>query len=320
MMHHLIVILILLSQLFGQETKVEEINLSGLITDRDQEISGMDWYQDKLFLLPENLGGFLFMIPKIEILNSIRPNGKVPIAPKKTRFKTPDYKNLINGFDGFEAIAFNGNKVFISIEAEHNGQMNSYIIWGDIDPSTLDVSIDKDHLKWVDTPIQLSNISYESLLIYRNDVLMLYEANGSNLQQDVRQVVFSPLNKSITHMGFTNVEYRITDASKIDASNKFWSINYFWPGDKKLLKPGRDRILGQVRAGKSHSNSDAVERLIEFEIKNDKITTSDQEPIQLVLDEEASRNWESIVRLDDKGLLIATDKYPKMILGFVPFK
>ena len=82
MMHHLIVILILLSQLFGQETKVEEINLSGLITDRDQEISGMDWYQDKLFLLPENLGGFLFMIPKLEILNSIRPNGKVPIAPK----------------------------------------------------------------------------------------------------------------------------------------------------------------------------------------------------------------------------------------------
>ena len=320
MMHHLIVILILLSQLFGQETKVEEINLSGLITDRDQEISGMDWYQDKLFLLPENLGGFLFMIPKLEILNSIRPNGKVPIAPKKTRFKTPDYKNLINGFDGFEAIAFNGNKVFISIEAEHNGQMNSYIIWGDIDPSTLDVSIDKDHLKWVDTPIQLSNISYESLLIYRNDVLMLYEANGSNLQQDVRQVVFSPLNKSITHMGFTNVEYRITDASKIDASNKFWSINYFWPGDKKLLKPGRDGILGEVRAGRSHSNSDAVERLIEFEIKNDKITTSDQEPIQLVLDEEASRNWESIVRLDDKGLLIATDKYPKMILGFVPFK
>ena len=60
--------------------------------------------------------------------------------------------------------------------------------------------------------------------------------------------------------------------------------------------------------------------MIEFEIKDDKITTSDKEPIQLVLDEKASRNWESIVRLDDKGLLIATDKYPKMILGFVPFK
>ena len=319
-MHYLIIAIILLSQLFGQETKVEKINLSGLITDPDQEISGMDWYQDKLFLLPENLGGFLFMIPKIEILNSIRSNEKIPITPKKTRFKTPDYKNLINGFDGFEAIAFNGNKIFISIEAEHNGQMNSYIIWGNINPSTLDVSIDKGHLKWVDTPIQLDNISYESIIVYRNDVLMLYEANGANLQQDVRQAVFSPSNKNITYLNFTNNEYRITDATKIDARNRFWSINYFWPGDKKLLNPGRDRILGKVRAGKSHSNSDAVERLIEFEIKDDKITTSDKEPIQLVLDEKASRNWESIVRLDDKGLLIATDKYPKMILGFVPFK
>ena len=320
MMHYLTVAIILLSQLFGQETRVEEIKLSGLITDRDQEVSGMDWYQDKLFLLPENLGGFLFTIPKVEILNSIKSNEKVPITPKQTRFKTPDYKNLINGFDGFEAIAFNGNEIFISIEAEHNGKMNSYIIWGNINPSTLDVNIDKDHLKWVDTPIQLDNISYESLLIHRDDVLMLYEANGSNLQQDAQQAVFTPSNENIAYMSFTNVEYRITDATKIDASNKFWSINYFWPGDKKLLNPGRDRILGKVRAGKSHSNSDAVERLIEFEIKDDKITTSDKEPIQLVLDEKASRNWESIVRLDDTGLLIATDKYPKMILGFVPFK
>ena len=320
MMHYLIVAIILLNQLFGQETKVEEINLSGLITDRDQEISGMDWHQDKLFLLPENLGGFLFMIPKIEILNSIKSNEKVPITPKQTRFKTPDYKSLINGFDGFEAIAFNGNEIFISIEAEHNGKMNSYIIWGNINPSTLDVSIDKNHLKWVDTPIQLDNISYESLLIYRDDVLMLYEANGANLQQDAQQAIFTPSNESIAYLNFTNIEYRITDATKIDASNKFWCINYFWPGDKKLLKPGRDRILGRVREGRSHSNSDAVERLIEFEIKNDKITTSDKEPVQLVLDQEASRNWESIVRLDDKGLLIATDKYPKMILGFVPFK
>ena len=46
---------------------------------------------------------------------------------KKTRFKTPDYSSLIKGFDGFEAIAFNGNKVYITIEAEHNGEMVSYL-------------------------------------------------------------------------------------------------------------------------------------------------------------------------------------------------
>ena len=156
MMRFLIVILISLSQLLGKETNVQEIKLSGLITDGNQEISGMDWYQDRLFLLPENLGGFLFAIPKIEILNSIKSNEKMSITPKQTRFITPDYKNLINGFDGFEAIAFNGNKVFISIEAEHNEKMNSYIVWGEIDPSTLEIKIEQDHLKWVDTPIPVS--------------------------------------------------------------------------------------------------------------------------------------------------------------------
>ena len=54
-------------QIFGQEKNIKEIYLEGLITDKKQEISGMDWYNDRLFLLPENLGGFLFTISKVEI-------------------------------------------------------------------------------------------------------------------------------------------------------------------------------------------------------------------------------------------------------------
>ena len=320
MMRFLIVILISLSQLLGKETNVQEIKLSGLITDGNQEISGMDWYQDRLFLLPENLGGFLFAIPKIEILNSIKSNEKMSITPKQTRFITPDYKNLINGFDGFEAIAFNGNKVFISIEAEHNEKMNSYIVWGEIDPSTLEIKIEQDHLKWVDTPIQIDNFSFESLLVYGDDILMIYEANGSNIQQDVQQVVFSPSSGKISFMDFTNIEYRITDATKINKNSKFWSINYFWPGDKKKLTPGQDKILNNVKQGISHSKSNQVERLIEFEIKSSGISISDTEPIQLVLEPDMSRNWEALARLDNIGLLIATDKYPRMILGYVAFK
>ena len=63
-----------------------------------------------------------------------------------------------------------------------------------------------------------------------------------------------------------------------------------------------------------------MERLIDFEIRNDQIKLSNRSPIQLSLDKENSRNWEGIVRLDNKGFLIATDKYPRMILGYVPFE
>ena len=46
---------------------------------------------------------------------------------------------------------------------------------------------------------------------------------------------------------------------------------------------------------------------------------TDKKPIQLKLDKK-SRNWEGIVQLEDEGFLIATDKYPKMILAFLEYK
>ncbi len=57
--------LIILSILNSQEIKHKDIPLSGLITNPKQEISGLDWYGDNLVLLPENLGGYLFMIPTL---------------------------------------------------------------------------------------------------------------------------------------------------------------------------------------------------------------------------------------------------------------
>ena len=53
-----------MSFIYSNEKHVREILLAGDILDPNNEISGMDWYQDHLFLLPENLNGYLFIIPK----------------------------------------------------------------------------------------------------------------------------------------------------------------------------------------------------------------------------------------------------------------
>ena len=145
---------------------------------------------DRLFLLPENMGGFLFSISKGEILNAIKSGKKLPITPKKTRFKTPDYSSLIKGFDGFEAIAFNENKIYITIEAEHDGEMVSYLVWGKIDSKSLEVVINEKDIQTIKTPIQLNNISFESLLINDKDIIMIYEANGSNLRKNPHRLCF----------------------------------------------------------------------------------------------------------------------------------
>ena len=320
MIHFLVITIVASSLILCEEVKVQEIKLSGLITDKKQEISGMDWYQDRLFLLPENMGGFLFSISKGEILSAIKSSKRLPIKPKETRFKTPDYSSLIKGFDGFEAIAFNGDKVYITIESEHRGEMVSYLAWGKIDSKSLEVVMNEEDLETIKTPIQLNNLSFESLLINDENIIMIYEANGSNLRKNPTQSVFTHKSKSISQVNFPNIEYRITDATRMDNNDRFWVINYFWPGDKKLLNPGEDSVLNKVKQGSSHFKSDQIERLIEFQINNGEISISDTKPIQLFLESNASRNWEAVARLDDKGLLIATDKHPRMILGYVEFK
>ena len=303
---------LLILPLFGKNIPIEEIYLEGLITNPKQEISGMDWYNDNLFFLPENLGGHLFMISKNEIKKQISLKNKKPISPLKIKLVTPNYSKLVPGFDGLEAIAFTDDEVYITIEAENNGKMESYIVWGTIDSESYDIKIHNDNIKKVETPIQIDNLSYESIIIHKNNALLLYEANGANLQNDPFQFLISLNDFSSKKINFPNVEYRITDATKTK-NNKFWTINYYWPGDKKNLNPSLDKLT----KSKKVNFDQTIERLVEFKIKNNRIEMTNKKPINLILEDGKSRNWEGIVRFEDSGFLIVTDKYPRMILAYV---
>ena len=141
-----LLIILLLSVGVSNEISFKEISLKGKITDPKQEISGMDWYKNQLVLLPENLGGFLYMISKQKIFKSIDSSNPQSIEPKKTVFTTPDYSKFIPGFEGLEAIAFNKNDVYITIEANDGGQMQGYLAWGNIDPNTHQVTLSLIHI------------------------------------------------------------------------------------------------------------------------------------------------------------------------------
>ena len=140
----------------------------------------------------------------------------------------------------------------------------------------------------------------------------IYEANGSNLRKDPYQLSFSVNDLSLKRIKSPNIEYRITDATKVK-NNKFWAINYYWPGDKKDLKPGLDRL----RKNKDSDTNQTIERLVEFKIKKNEIKLTKKKPVDLILEEGKSRNWEAIVRFGESGFLIATDKYPRMILAYI---
>ena len=307
-------ILLCFSFLYPKTIKVEEILLSGDITNPNNEISGMDWYQEFLYMIPENLNNFIYAIPRLEIDNYFFSTSPDPIIPKKVKFDIPNYKNIISGFDGFEAIAFYKNNVFLSIEANSNNNMKGFIAWGTIDTLAQVIFVPKSNLIQVETPIQIHNMSYESIINNGDDLILLYEANGVNLQKSPEHKIFSITDFSTSTINSINIEYRITDATKIDSDGRFWCINYLWPGEKVKLKPYEEFYLSDIE---KNNNFKQIERLIELEYKDGKIFLSDNQPINFELENDTSRNWEGIVRYGEGSFLIVTDKYPRMILGLV---
>ena len=121
---------------------------------------------------------------------------------------------------------------------------------------------------------------------------------------------------SLPSVSFPTIEYRITDATQLDGCDRFWAINYFYEGDRDLL-PTREPLVVRYGRGRTHRQQPTVERLVEFTYSAQGIALTDTAPIQLALIG-AGRNWEGIARLDDQGFLIATDKFPETLIGFVP--
>jgi len=290
-----IILLLLLSITDGQS--YIEVPLDGLITDRKQEISGMTTYKDNLILLPENRNGYYFYIPFDEIMNTLRTGDK--ILPVQKTFTTRKLKERYPGLDGFEAIAFNGDDVYIMVEVRIDGKMAGLLLWGTIIPSTMEIDIPEENIMLIKPPAQIDNFSFESLTITDGQLIMIYETNGSKTIDKPFQYVVNLDDMSINKTPFPNIDFRLTDATSV-IDNRFWMINYYWIGDKETL---------------GVPNDVGIERLVEFKLGYNGIERSSSEYITLDnLDD--PHNWEGLVRFG-RGFLICTDKWPRMVLGYI---
>ena len=72
-----------------------------------------------------------------------------------------------------------------------------------------------------------------------------------------------------------------------------------------------------MRKNRDNDPNQTIERLVEFKIKKNELKLTKKKPVDLILEEGISRNWEAIVRFGESGFLIATDKYPRMILAYI---
>ena len=309
------------------ERRVIPIPLSGEVSKKYSELSGLAWYKDNLILLPQYPSKFkeddtaaVFKISQNELLKIITNQSKLPIEPAKIKFVHNGLEKYDNHGSGYESIAFADNKVYLTIEYVEEKSTSGYIVSGNIDSGADRIVMNPETLSKIDLPAKIYNLSDEAAAIYKNKIYTFYEANGKNVNPNPFVNVFDLDLNFIKKLKFPNIEYRITDVTAVDDEGKFWAVNYFWPGDYKYLNPAEDNYQKKFSVV-NHADSSAVERIIELQILDDEIIKTGTPPVWLKLAPGTDgRNWEGIVRFENKGFILATDKFPGTILAFVPYE
>jgi hypothetical protein len=313
------------------EVEVVSIPLRGDLTDPQAEISGLAWFGDFLVLLPQypnrfaharpGSHGTLFAIAEDEILAVLDGRSTEPILPRPVALIAPGLAESVDGYNGLEAICFLDDRVFITIESRSEDGMQGYLLGGVVSPGLETVELEVDRMVPIPVQVDIGNMAEESLLLADGRVVTIHEANGVNVNPEPVAHLFDPDLGHAGSVSMPNVEYRVTDATALDDRNRFWVINYFYPPELAKLKPAHDLWSEQFGKGASHSECPTVERLLEFRYTDEGVRRTRTPPLQLrLLGTEICRNWEGLVRLQDRGFLLATDKYPETLLGFAPFR
>lgn len=308
------------------EIPVQVIDLAGPAADRNAEISGLAWYGDTLILLPENPylyatpgnAGQIFALRKADILAYLAAADPAPLEPFLIPILSADLLTSLSGFDGLEAITVDGDRVFIVVEILRDYQtMFGYLISGSIAPDLSAITLDVTRYLEMGPQASLKNISYESLLMAGDQVVVIYEANGIAVNPYPVVYVVGPDLGSAQAMPFPYLEYRLTDATAPAENGVFWVINSFFPTYTVLL-PESDPLSGDGNLGETHRFYPQVERLVALRYTPQGIQLLNRPPIWLRLSGPIPRNWEGIALLDDQGFLLVTDEFPGTVLGFVP--
>lgn len=303
------------------EVSIHVLELAAPLDDPEMEISGLAWWHDQLVLMPQypdRHGDHLFAIARSAIDAYVDdPSNAEPLEARPVPFDTQGVEDMIEGFDGFEALDFAGHDVYFAVEGDRDEtQSAGFAVRGQVVGRLERVVLDPGRFSTIEPQNDLANTGYEALLVQGDRVLALYETNGE-VNDAPRVMSFDRELHRSRDIPLQPIEYRVTDATAMDGQGRFWVANYHWPGAP--WAPGVCSLTERYGEGESHSRCRTVERLVELRMTDRGISPTNRAPIQLELvDDEHARNWEGVVRLGDRGFLLATDEHPDTILAFVP--
>lgn len=321
------------------ETPVRIIELTGPASAPYAELSGMAWYGDYLVLMTEDpylfadddSSGAFFALEKADILAYLADDDAEPLAPFRVPIYGPNLYDAVSGFglslDGLEAItfvdapnAFADDQVFLTVEADtvptQDPPMRSYLIWGRVIGDLEGISLALDD--FIPLPVQTSvdNKSYESLLHVDGGIVAIYEYNGVAYNDNPYAIHIDLATGETRDIPMSHLEFRLTDVTSPDEDGVFWASNFYFPGDEVFVVED-DPLYAAYGLGASQPETGPYERLVQFRYTDTRIELLEAPPVQLEqLPGSTGRNWEGIVRLDDLGVLLVTDRFPVTTLAF----
>lgn len=305
------------------EVTPRPLRLGAPLDQADMEISGLAWHGDTLVVLPQfparraDETPRLYGIPR-SVLERAVADSTTLIRPIPIPLKADGMSRSSIAYEGCEAIAFAGNRTYVLVEGNGNGAgMEGILFQGTVAPGLRSIHIRESSAQSLPMQAALQNMSYEALTLRGDTVLALFEANGERVNASPQIRRYDDTLRAIGSLPFPTLEYRLTDATALDAENRFWVTNYFYPGERALLNPATDSLAVRFAQGSTHRSSDVVERLVEYRYTPSGIRRTDTPPLWFELGGGTGRNWEGVVRFGD-GFLVATDKFPSTILAYVP--
>ncbi len=307
------------------EHDVQLLPVGGALAQRKSEISGFAWYKDRLIVLPQRPAtwnptcspGCFSTLDRAAIERAVAGD-PTPLEAQMLPVRGVEKITSLEGVQGLEAIALQGERVFMLVEAQSKDRhMRGYLALGHVEGNLDAIVIDS--VSSIELPAQtgVDNLSYEAVVATPDQVVAIYEANGA-LNPTPRVLCFDPAGQHIETKVFPHIEYRITDAAPPDPGGYFWTINYFYPPELALAC-NSDELNERFGVAAPPPKGVSVERLVRMRIDKGAITLAPDPPIRLRTIANQPRNWEALAVLPGKGFIIATDMYPATMMGFVRY-
>ena len=301
----------------ARDAQIVLIPLTGPAAAPEAEISGLAWCGDNhLVFLPQyrdvdgcsSDAGCLFVLQRTQVEDYLDGVVAGPLTPMVITVEI-DHMPDIEGFEGFEAIAFNGEDAFLLAESETASQTAAHLFRGRLDMESQRLILDGENVPMLKSPTNVPNLSYESIVATELGVLALPEVHGD--VADLSALHFSPDLSSVMSIPLDAVDYRLTDVTGLAADGVFWGLSVHWP-HAEHVEGHHDSPLPE------HS----VERIMELRWTRDRIECERTPTVTLrsTPGTTQTRNWEGLVRLGDRGFLVVTDEHPDSVFAFVPHR